>query len=935
MSKRPLDPDYLFDIFRLNKWFAISSIALFLAVGLMVQKDYDREWKSWQRKFRKLEYQRSEAQIAEMKKALEQNPEYQAATSALSAANAEYRKNEISAFNVQQAVKLLKDRKYAQDNLYKSKKADYDALRYTLEEAREHNTKNHLRVQQQYRRLGNEVAGAKISLEQITDEISKTEKALEEYSAAKQKAQADIDALSEKMRGLEKKANKLAPSIVQLLLDIPLLDFIQPSTKVKQIVVRDIREDYNFAKVERTDNCMSCHVAIDRAGYEDQPNPLKTHPNLDLFLSAKSKHTIDDFGCTSCHSGLGAGLTFTTAAHTPQSEEQAADWKKKYGWHRMEQWANPMIALPFTEGTCYGCHNQGREVPKGEKISRALEMVEHYGCFGCHEIEGWKNIQKTGPSLRRVNSKLNRDFMYKWVRNPKGFRPRTNMPQMFDLPNTNTLDAKNRSTAEIQAAIAYLLQKSEPYTVSAVTTLPPGDVARGKDLFGKVGCLGCHIMDDFPSKRDFKAGPELSRVGSKVTREWLAAWLKNPKDYWPETRMPNLRLTNNEIADLVEYLSSKKDPEFDAQPVPSEDIYMMRTLALDHMKSRMPILEAQKKVRSMSDVEVELYVGERTISFYGCFGCHNIPGFEEAKPTGAILSVIANKPIGQIDFGFAKVDHTVESYIYNKLLQPRIYDEGKEKGPLEKLKMPWFQFTPEEAKSIFTFLTGLRKYDIAAHRKPLPTAENVAIGEGRQLIKRLNCRGCHTIEGRGGEILDYYEDPSLGPPNLNSEGKKVQQDWLYHFLQGPTPIRPWLNVRMPTFGFTDDEKNTIIRYFRALDHLLPQIENQPVVSQTKEEKDYGNLVFSKLSCLSCHVVGKPDPNRDTSTLAPNFQMAKNRLRYDWIAEWLRNPQKLMPGTRMPGLFYNDDGTPMGIAVGDSADPEKQITAVRNHIWTVQ
>ena len=31
------------------------------------------------------------------------------------------------------------------------------------------------------------------------------------------------------------------------------------------------------------------------------------------------------------------------------------------------------------------------------------------------------------------------------------------------------------------------------------------------------------------------------------------------------------------------------------------------------------------------------YVGRRTVSRYGCYGCHDIPGFETARPIGTKL----------------------------------------------------------------------------------------------------------------------------------------------------------------------------------------------------------------------------------------------------------------------------------------------------------
>ena len=60
----------------------------------------------------------------------------------------------------------------------------------------------------------------------------------------------------------------------------------------------------------------------------------------------------------------------------------------------------------------------------------------------------------------------------------------------------------------------------------------------------------------------------------------------------------------------------------------------------------------------------------------------------------------------------------------------------------------------------------------------------------------------------------------MAPPNLLGEGQKVQQHWLFNFLKAPTPIRPWLKVRMPTFGLSDDEtRRRSCATSRALDHV--------------------------------------------------------------------------------------------------------------------
>ena len=47
----------------------------------------------------------------------------------------------------------------------------------------------------------------------------------------------------------------------------------------------------------------------------------------------------------------------------------------------------------------------------------------------------------------------------------------------------------------------------------------------------------------------------------------------------------------------------------------------------------------------------------------------------------------------------------------------------------------------------------------------------------------------------------------------------MQTPWLFDYLHDPSreTMRPWLNVRMPTFGFSDEEVNTLIGYFTSVD----------------------------------------------------------------------------------------------------------------------
>jgi hypothetical protein len=41
---------------------------------------------------------------------------------------------------------------------------------------------------------------------------------------------------------------------------------------------------------------------------------------------------------------------------------------------------------------------------------------------------------------------------------------------------------------------------------------------------------------------------------------------------------------------------------------------------------------------------------------------------------------------------------------------------------------------------------------------------------------------------------------------------------------------------------------------------------------------------------------------DTTSLAPNLTLSRVRLRHQWIEDWIRRPDEMIPGTRMPTNF---------------------------------
>jgi len=108
---------------------------------------------------------------------------------------------------------------------------------------------------------------------------------------------------------------------------------------------------------------------------------------------------------------------------------------------------------------------------------------------------------------------------------------------------------------------------------------PLGDAERGRELYSRSACIGCHRIRGNPMSQGI-LGPELTHVGSRLTigagmypndPRYLALWIKNAVKMKPGSLMPPFgagerdprtgamgALTDQQIADIVAYLLSLK-----------------------------------------------------------------------------------------------------------------------------------------------------------------------------------------------------------------------------------------------------------------------------------------------------------------------------------------------------------------------------------------
>jgi mono/diheme cytochrome c family protein len=916
----------------LNVVFAASSLFLFLSVIWMVWDDYDRDWKTTQRRFGQLEVQVTQANFQQAGRSVDRNKLAQ-----LQAQEAAARKNvETNQKKVDELQSRLKDadnRLYRATTDYQTMKATYDQDRYDFEATRVAGSTSAARKEQIARDEERRLAELNLAREKAEADKAELQRDLGQYTGQVAAVQKQIDDLTAEQTRLRKRLDVIAPSVKDYVRNAPLLDFMAPTFKVQQIILPNVVDDVNFIRVPKMDRCQTCHLAIDKKGYEKYPQPFTTHPDLATYLGSSSPHPLDRIGCTVCHEGMGQSVSFRDAAHMPSNEKQKEEWEKKYHWEEPHLWDYPMLPVRLTEASCAKCHKQQVYVPKADRLNVAYATYERGGCYACHKTKGFENLRKPGPILTKIDSKLSPEWVKNWIRNPRAVKPTTWMPRFFYNSNNSAPEDAVRNEVEINAVATYLFANADKHEF-AVKNPPRGDAKNGEQIVKGIGCQGCHVVGEgsrveVGPRRTF--GQPLENIGNKTTYEWIYNWVRDPKHYSPATYMPTLRLTDSQVADAATFLVGLKGPAGDAAKA-TPDPKVADEVLLDYLKNVMPFEDAKAQMAKMTPEQKQVELGQRAISRYGCFSCHDIKGFEQAQSIGTDLSEEGSKLVTRLDFAFVTdIPHTSKTaWFRTKLHDPRIFDKGRVLQPLEKLRMPSFDFTDEEVDRLLTALMSFQREIQPPAAMPVRSARTDNIIVGRTLVHRRNCVGCHIIEGDGGDYLKLVADSSLGPPLLTPEGARVQPDWLYAFIRGPITIRPWLSVRMPTFGLDDQNVNNVLNYFGSISNSIGPFQTHEVVKTASNTEGTGKQMFELLQCQKCHVLGTIPKDQPVNTLAPDLRMASERLQPDWILQWLKSPLAILPGTRMPA-YWPDYPKSFYPQLGGNA--EAQIRAIRDHVLT--
>ena len=614
-------------------------------------------------------------------------------------------------------------------------------------------------------------------------------------------ASRDLKRVEEKIESLD--PSDIATAVANQIRDFPGLDFIGPNLKVQKYVLDGIDLDLNFTKKPRIDMCTTCHMGMERAGFEDAPQPH--HPPAPRPVPVQQVAAPrQGVRLPACHRGSGESLSFQHVDHRPSDAAEEEAWADEYHWHKQHHWDYPMLSTQHTEAGCVQCHTTSMELIAEDApvVTEGYRLVERHGCYACHKIEWFPTKRRPGPSLLQMKGKLAADWVESWIAHPRDYATYLDA-QVFHLENYGhdevvvqsnygqgrDILGKEWNENAVAAVTEFLYANHED---TQFPELPvQGNAERGREVMNLVGCYACHNTSPYEGEESLtdnlsEAGPLQPARAQPPRRQHedhqgvalrVAQGSAGLLGRDPDAEPASLRSRRGRHHRVHHGGPGRRLRGHPRRLVPDPRRHGPRgprgagPLVLPEGGSRRPAGQARGRVGRRQGPR-----GGRprsTSATRGCYSCHEIDGMQDMMPIGAELTKWASKTVDKLDFGLAYehdagqkqpelpdnvmakavnqteqtlpwLDHHYDGWLKRKLAHPRSFDLGKVKNPKEKLRMPRFDFTDEEIDLIATFVLGLVNDDVTGKRWH-PSDEELA-ADAAHAVRQKNCAACHVID---------------------------------------------------------------------------------------------------------------------------------------------------------------------------------------------
>lgn len=469
-----------------------------------------------------------------------------------------------------------------------------------------------------------------------------------------------------------------------------------------------------------------------------------------------------------------------------------------------------------------------------------------------------------------------------------------------------------------------------------------GEVEDGLLLLGELGCVNCHRST---ARLDAHQGPVLTGAGSRLRKDYLAKLLRGGVT---AGRMPHMaRLTEPEAAALSALIASSRTQG--EQPLPPGSAergrqffartgcaachgvtvasaagkYLPGALAaflLDPLAVRPSARMPRFALEPAEAADLEAYLadaanrnaadgaaspaatnGRPLFASSGCANCHEFALRPQQQPVAPTVHALPAAALAtRLDRGCLDPAN---------LVTPRYTLSAAEREALRAaLRAVGAGYGPGRASEPQFQLTAPARLDLR--------------------LAALNCTACHARNGKGGpapgrqESFTVLADTDLGdegrlPPPLTAIGYKLTPEALREAIEGKTRVHPQMSTRMPDYGPSHAE--ALVREFAAVD-LPPEFKPGERVGRNAAGRELVGL--KGLGCINCHNLrGRKSLGIGASDLA----LAPQRLRAEWFRDFLIDPARFHPGTRMPSFW------PGGVATNKQVS-RGNVTAQIDSIW---
>lgn len=260
------------------------------------------------------------------------------------------------------------------------------------------------------------------------------------------------------------------------------------------------------------------------------------------------------------------------------------------------------------------------------------------------------------------------------------------------------------SPEQINDLVAYIR------TLSEANGTRLSDVVRFVDLkkTGDEKCLVCHSKETTSLR---PIGPNIGHEGSKLKKEWLTQFLKQPERLRPigyvpfsKAKMPNFYFTDEEVDALVAYLMTLKD------------------------EGIQPNVLAGWDPTDPAEIENGEFL---FIEQYACDGCHKRSSDGEGGIVGPELSYALERIRPEWLFYWIKNPQAIRP----------------------DTPMPNFNMPDGDIRSILAFLYSVSgTVPVATTVADEPMSDPELLKKGKKIVETKNCMGCHLIDSFNSQI---------------------------------------------------------------------------------------------------------------------------------------------------------------------------------------